>query len=73
MERAPEAGRFAIVGVMKNWAGIAEAHGLTLSGGELDRIAKPLAALEETFRPLVKQLTPDMEPDLELHLEEEGE
>jgi hypothetical protein len=58
---------------MKNWAVVAEAHGLTLSAGELDRITTPLAALEETFRPLVKQLTPDMEPDLELHLEEEGE
>lgn len=53
---------------MKNWASIAEAHGLTLSARELERIAGPLAALEETFHPLVKQLTPDMEPDLELHL-----
>jgi hypothetical protein len=54
--------------VMKNWAGIAQANGLTLSAGELDRVVGPLAALEETFRPLVKQLTPDLEPDLELHL-----
>lgn len=53
---------------MKNWVGIAQAYGLALSAGELERIAPPLAALEETFRPLVKQLTPDMEPDLELHL-----
>ena len=72
MERAPQTGRFAIVVVMKNWAGIAQAHGLTLTARELDRIVPPLAALEETFRPLVKQLTPDLEPDLELHLAGEG-
>jgi hypothetical protein len=35
---------------------------------ELDRHRGAAGALEETFRPLVKQLTPDMEPDLELHL-----
>jgi hypothetical protein len=58
---------------MKNWAGIAQAHGLTLSARELDRIVEPLAALEESFRPLLKQLTPDLEPDLELHLGEDGE
>ena len=73
MDCALEAGRSAIVGVMTNWAGIAQARGLTLSGGELDRLVGPLAALEETFRPLVKQLTPDLEPDLELHLAEDGE
>ncbi len=73
MERAPQARRFAIVSVMKNWVGIAQAHGLSLSASELERIAQALAALEETFRPLVKQLTPDLEPDLELHLAEDGE
>jgi hypothetical protein len=73
MERAPQAGRFAIVVVMKNWEAIALAHGLALSPHELDRVAQPLAALEETFRPLVKHLTPDLEPDLELHLSGEGE
>jgi hypothetical protein len=58
---------------MKNWAAIAQAHGLALSPHELDRVVQPLAALEETFRPLVKHLTPDLEPDLELHLAGEGE
>ena len=58
---------------MKNWEGIAQAHGLDLTGDELDRLARPLAALEETFRPLVQQLTPLLEPDLELHLAEEAE
>jgi hypothetical protein len=37
----------------------------------LDRIAQPLASLEEAFRPLVKQLTPDLEPDMELHIDGE--
>ena len=58
--------------VMKNWAGIAQANGLTLSARELDRLTGSLAALEETFHPLVKQLTPDLEPDLELHLSDEA-
>jgi hypothetical protein len=78
MDRASQAGssgagRSGIVVVMKNWAGIAQANGLTLSARELDGIVAPLAALEETFRPLVRQLTPDLEPDLEMHLAEDGE
>lgn len=56
---------------MKDWKQIAQAHGLNLSARELDRVAEPLAALEETFRPLLKTLTPDLEPDTELWLEEE--
>ena len=73
MDRAPQAGRFGIVVLMKNWQAIAQAHGLDLSARDLERVAPPLAALEEIFRPLAKQLTPDMEPDLELHLYGEGE
>ena len=59
--------------VMRNWTALAQAHGFPLSGSELDRVTQPLAALEETFRPLLKQLTPDLEPDLELHLAGDGE
>jgi hypothetical protein len=73
MDGAPEAGRFGIVVLMKNWEAIAQAHGLNLSARDLERIVPPLAALEEVFRPLVKQLTPDMEPAVELHLDGEGE
>ena len=77
MDRASQAGRSGagrsgIVVVMKNWAGIAQANGMALSAGELDRLVGSLAALEEIFRPLVKQLTPDLEPDLELHLSGEA-
>jgi hypothetical protein len=58
---------------MKNWAALAQAHGLPLSGAELDRITQPLAALDKIFHPLAERLTPDSEPDLELHLGGEGE
>jgi hypothetical protein len=60
---------------MKDWKRIAEANGLPLSARELDRIAPALAALEETFRPLIVQLKPNLEPDVELHLDadEDGE
>ena len=56
---------------MKDWKNLAQAHGLNLSGRELDRVAGPLAALEETFHPLLKDLTPDLEPDTELRLGED--
>jgi hypothetical protein len=47
---------------MKDWTLIAKASGLAIPAKELDRIAQPLNALEESFRPLVSSLTPDMEP-----------
>jgi hypothetical protein len=53
-----------------DWKTIAQAHGLNLPPGELDRIAGPLAALDETFRPLVETLTPELEPDPELRLDQ---
>ena len=53
-----------------DWKNIAQAHGLNLSPKDLDRITAPLSALDETFRPLVKDLTPDLEPDTELRLDE---
>ena len=58
---------------MKDWKRIAEAHGLPLTAREMDRITPALDALEETFRPLLRELTPDLEPDVELHLAEDGE
>jgi hypothetical protein len=56
---------------MTDWKNIAQAQGLNLPPRELDRVAAPLAALEESFRPLLKDLTPDLEPDTELRLGEE--
>jgi hypothetical protein len=58
---------------MKNWRAMAQAHGLDLPAAELDRLAPPLEALEETFRPLVKSLTPDLEPAVEFRMEEDVE
>jgi hypothetical protein len=56
---------------MTDWKAIAHARGLNLSPRELDAIALPLAALEESFRPLAKTLTPDLEPDIELRADSE--
>jgi len=47
---------------MKDWKAIAKARGLGVSDAELERIVAPLDSLEESFRPLVKDLTPDWEP-----------
>ena len=56
---------------MKDWVTIAKSHGLDLPARELDRIAQPLAALEEIFQPLAKKLTPDVEPAFEFRMEDE--
>ena len=55
---------------MTDWAAVARARGMEIPDAEQERLAKPLASLEETFRPLLKGLTPLMEPDCELHLED---
>ena len=58
---------------MKNWRAIAEASGLDLSSGEMNRIVGPLDALEEAFRPLVKDLEPGLEPATGLRIAEDEE
>jgi hypothetical protein len=58
---------------MKDWRAIAKASGLEVDPTELDRIAEPLEALEAAFRPLVKDLTPGVEPATGWRLEEDGE
>ncbi|MGA2769393.1 MAG: hypothetical protein ABSG26_01125 [Bryobacteraceae bacterium] len=58
---------------MKDWRAIAKASGLEVDPAELNRIAEPLEALEAAFRPLVKDLTPDVEPFTGPCLEENGE
>ena len=52
---------------MKDWRAIAKASGI-----EVDSV-EPLEALEAAFRPLVKDLTPGVEPATELRLEEDAE
>lgn len=59
--------------IVKDWKAIARASGLDLAAAELDKVVKPLDALEEMFRPLVRDLTPDIEPATGFLLEEDGE
>ena len=47
---------------MKDWKAIAKAVGLNLPAEELNRIVAPLEVLEETFRPLAKDLPAELEP-----------
>jgi len=58
---------------MTDWMAIARARGIEIPEGEEGRLIGPLVALEESFRPLVNGLSPLMEPDCQLHLEEESE
>jgi hypothetical protein len=59
--------------LMRDWKAIAKASGIPLSGKELDTLAQPLESLEEVFRPLVKDLSPDLEPLLEMFVEADFE
>ena len=47
---------------MKDWKAIAAAHGMDLKGPDLDRAIQALSKLDESFRPLLKGLSPDIEP-----------
>ena len=52
---------------MRDWKAIAA--GVGLDPNAIDRIAGPLNALEQDFRPLAAALTPDIEPVFELRNE----
>ncbi len=54
---------------MRDWRAIAKASGSPLTGKELDSVVQPLEALEEIFRPMVQNLTPDVEPVLKMAAE----
>jgi hypothetical protein len=56
---------------MKDWKAIAKAGSPEMPAADLQRIVAPLEALEAAFRPLVADLPPDLEPALELGVEEE--
>jgi len=47
---------------MKDWTSIAKACAPDIPASDAGRIAEPLNALEEAFRPLARTLTPEMEP-----------
>lgn len=57
---------------MKDWKAIAQGAGLEATGAELDRIVQALSGLEETLRPLLRELSPELEPDTVFHAGENG-
>jgi hypothetical protein len=56
---------------MTDWTLLAKAAGLDIPAKELGRIAQPLKALEEVFRPLIENLPPDLEPAAAFRPDEE--
>ena len=58
---------------MKDWKKLAQTSGLDIPADEIDRVIGPLQSLEETFRPLVKDLPPELEPATGMHFEEDSE
>ncbi len=58
---------------MKDWKAIARANGIEIPARDLERVASALDALEEAFRPLAGDLAPDLEPALELRMDEGDE
>lgn len=57
---------------MKDWSAIAKANGLNVTGPELDGIVQALSALDEAFRPLLADLSPETEPATVFHAAEPG-
>jgi hypothetical protein len=58
-------------GNVKDWKAIARASDLGVSDGELERIAGTLEGVDGAFRPLLVELSPDMEPATGFDAEEE--
>lgn len=56
---------------MTDWKAIAKARGLEIPPADLDRLAPVLNQMDQVFRPLVKGLTPDLEPVTAFHIPEE--
>jgi hypothetical protein len=57
---------------VKDWVSIAKASGVEIPAPELNRVAKTLAALEATFRPLVGDLEVSLEPAAVFQAEEDN-
>lgn len=58
---------------MRDWKALAKASGSTLQGKDLDAFTLPLEALEAIFRPMAKDLSPDLEPSVEFRVEADVE
>jgi hypothetical protein len=59
--------------LMRDWKSMAKASGIPISGKQLDSVTQPLESLEEVFRPLARDLPPDLEPVLEMFVEADFE
>ncbi len=55
---------------MTDWKSIAAARAPEIPAEEAERVAATLAALEQTFRPLARDLPPDLEPAGEFRAED---
>jgi hypothetical protein len=58
---------------MRDWNSIAKATLPNVPARDLARLVEPLSALEEIFRPLARNLSPDLEPATGLHMERDSE
>jgi hypothetical protein len=58
---------------MKDWKTLADAADLDIPAPDVDRIHGPLSALEAAFRPLVKDLTHEIEPAISFSQPEDNE
>ena len=58
---------------MKDWKSIAQAAGIDIPAADMERVVPPLNTLEEAFRPLTKDLPPELEPDVAFQAGEEGQ
>ena len=56
-----------------DWKSLAGAYGLPLGPNELESVVQPLDALEQTFRPLLRDLPPDLETALVFRAEADAE
>jgi len=56
---------------MKDWTAISKAAGLDIPAKDVARISQPLNGLEDDFRPLVKSLSPEMEPAVSFRADKE--
>lgn len=57
----------------RDWAALAKANGLTVTGRELDRLVGGLQAVEDVFRPLAVALPPSQMPAVSFRAIPEGD
>jgi hypothetical protein len=58
---------------MKDWSALAAASGIDIPRADIERIVKPLQALEDAFRPLARTLSIADEPAVIIDPAEDAE